>query len=184
MKQTKICSYYKTSCAQTHFGASFASFPSLPVNLRDRIYCDAGLVTGASLRILQSDREHLKEWMRSQCTASFRISGPGGVSFLALTTAGEPDGADWEADDKLMVCNRAVQADVSRYICAHNEIPLCCKNECHLLLLHKAPRCLIRALRSLIIHLDVASSHERGCRTSDSCCHRDCTRLPQCRSGK
>ena len=51
MVQTRICSYYRTRCKHVAAAAP-ATFLSLPEDLRDRIYRDAGVVIGASLRLI------------------------------------------------------------------------------------------------------------------------------------
>lgn len=184
VKQTRICSYLPTRCSRAHVSASSTSFLDLPEVLRDKIYHDAQLASNSSLRILQNDHVDPTYGRYWQCMNHLSVSRPIGVSFYAPTDNSIPDEADWAANRNLNLSNRAVHADVARYVCTYNEIVLCCEEENDLSLLCNAPLYLLQSLRSLTIHLDVASFHERGCRTSGGCCHRCSGRFRQCENGK
>ena len=161
MVQTRICSYYKTRC--THVAAAApATFLSLPEDLRDRIYLDAGVVTEAPLRMIGLSRE-LKDMIPpafdSVIAAFFCITIGHGALFLCLDSDSYARREASELCFNLSISNRIIAADLARFLYLHNEIWVCCDDHTDLSVFLDLRPGLTKALRSLTIHLDTCSCH-------------------------
>lgn len=173
MYQTRICSYYKTSCTRQHTSTSPISFLRLSESLRYRTYQYAGVMNGNLLRIAkrcQLPRES-KDRESGRRTAILNSSGSPGAPLYAATRIEEIANDRVMTYSNLGLTSREIRADITQHLCSENEILLCCENCDDLDLLYGMGPHLVTALRHLTIHVDVVSTHDSQCRTSGSCCH-------------
>ena len=154
MIQTRICSYHKHHC--THSGSDPITFLSLPEDLRDRIYCDAGLIAGATLSVTGRGLSHD---LKTSDAASFCVVGPGLLPLYCPNLRNDDPGTILPLYFNLSLSNSFVNGDLARFFYSHNEVLICCEDFASLSILLEFPPVLTKALRRLTIHLDIRPCH-------------------------
>ncbi len=160
MIQARICSYYKSHCC--HSRTTPITFPSLPEQLRDRVYRDAGVINGATLRVLSDILPQRLSYHKaySSGAALFCARESHGVPRFCVAIGDDEDLADLrQLYFDLRITSSWFSVDMARFLYSHNCVLLCCEDRADLnLLLHLSPTWFC-SLQRLTIHLGL-SKHD------------------------
>lgn len=141
------------------------TFLDLPEELRDRIYHEAGAISGGSVRlrskaVIQNSRDEWPPHCPNTYLDSFCARGKDGLLVYYTTLKHHSQAQKTASMFQLSLSHSRIRTDVTRFLYAHMEVLICCEDYQDLeILLHPQFRWLA-SIRRLTIHLSPTGVHQ------------------------